>query len=219
MISFKDFLKSIFEQTILPRGKETDVVIARHPTAQQYKKGVLNPTGYYGGQIVHKGQQYQITHVPTENKTVYHHMPTGIPVAVVKYEKNRQGTITNIPYAGVHSGTPTGFARPAMAHMALTGQKVELNSSKLRTTPQGDKMVRIGQKKYGWTVKEEYLDKKTPSLSTLIKKNGKNILKQLKKGIKVEKEHTSNDKIAREIALDHLGELPDYYTRLSKMEK
>ena len=44
-------------------------------------------------------------------------------------------------------------------------------------------------------------------------------LKQLKMGIKVEKEHTSNDKIAREIALDHLGELPDYYTRLKKMEK
>ena len=41
---------------------------------------------------------------------------------------------------------------------------------------------------------------------------------QLKKGIKVEKEHTSDAVIAREIALDHLAEMPDYYDRLSDME-
>ena len=32
------------------------------------------------------------------------------------------------------------------------------------------------------------------------------------------KEHTSSDSVAREIALDHLMELPDYYTKLEKME-
>jgi Protein of unknown function (DUF5661) len=37
-------------------------------------------------------------------------------------------------------------------------------------------------------------------------------------GIKVEGEHTSNKEIARHIALAHLKELPDYYTRLKKME-
>ena len=42
---------------------------------------------------------------------------------------------------------------------------------------------------------------------------------QLKIGIKVEHEHTQDVPLAREIALDHLSELPDYYTRLSKMEK
>lgn len=43
--------------------------------------------------------------------------------------------------------------------------------------------------------------------------------KQLKMGIKVEMEHTKDKKIAKMIALDHLAEIPDYYTRLAKMEK
>ena len=42
--------------------------------------------------------------------------------------------------------------------------------------------------------------------------------KELKMGIKVEMEHTKNKVIAKRIALDHLAELPDYYTRLTKME-
>ena len=41
---------------------------------------------------------------------------------------------------------------------------------------------------------------------------------ELKKGIKVEMEHTTSPEIARRISLDHLAELPDYYTRLAKME-
>jgi hypothetical protein len=43
--------------------------------------------------------------------------------------------------------------------------------------------------------------------------------KQLEMGIKVEMEHTSCPTISRKIALDHLAEIPDYYTRLDKMEK
>lgn len=42
--------------------------------------------------------------------------------------------------------------------------------------------------------------------------------KELKMGIEVEKEHTDNPDLAREIAADHLSEFPDYYTRLAKME-
>lgn len=45
------------------------------------------------------------------------------------------------------------------------------------------------------------------------------ILQQLDIGIKIEQEHTTNSNVAREIALDHLTELPDYYTRLQKMEE
>ena len=45
------------------------------------------------------------------------------------------------------------------------------------------------------------------------------IKNQLAKGIKVEKEHTDDEKKARRIALDHLFEIPDYYDRLGKMEK
>ena len=42
---------------------------------------------------------------------------------------------------------------------------------------------------------------------------------QLKKGIKIEKEHTKSTMVAKLIAKDHLKEIPDYYTRLDKMEK
>jgi len=43
-------------------------------------------------------------------------------------------------------------------------------------------------------------------------------LNQLLMGIKVELEHTSDRSLALEIATDHLEEIPDYYTRLKKME-
>jgi hypothetical protein len=43
-------------------------------------------------------------------------------------------------------------------------------------------------------------------------------LEQLKQGIKTEREHTHDPVMALEIAIDHLTEYPDYYTRLAKME-
>ena len=43
--------------------------------------------------------------------------------------------------------------------------------------------------------------------------------KELELGRKIEMEHTSNPKFAERIALDHLSEIPDYYTRLVAMEK
>lgn len=42
---------------------------------------------------------------------------------------------------------------------------------------------------------------------------------ELKMGIKVELEHTNNPEVAKRIAIDHLAEFGDYYTRLIKMEK
>lgn len=65
------------------------------------------------------------------------------------------------------------------------------------------------------------LDVKTFTPAEIAQKHGVSVAeidKQLAMGIKVEKEHTSDDKIAREIALDHLRELPDYYTQLKKTE-
>ena len=41
---------------------------------------------------------------------------------------------------------------------------------------------------------------------------------QLKMGIPIEHEHTGDNNLARNIALQHLDEIPDYYTRLKKME-
>lgn len=68
----------------------------------------------------------------------------------------------------------------------------------------------------------EKLDVKTLTVNQLAKKHSvpvSDIQKQLDMGIKVEKEHTTDEKIAKEIALDHLGEDPEYYTKLIKMEK
>jgi hypothetical protein len=49
--------------------------------------------------------------------------------------------------------------------------------------------------------------------------NIKNVDKEeLKKGIKVEKEHTSDIKTATRIALDHLSEDPKYYSKLAKAD-
>jgi hypothetical protein len=45
------------------------------------------------------------------------------------------------------------------------------------------------------------------------------VMKQLEKGINVEMEHTKCSKIARKIAMDHLWERPDYYTKLKQIEK
>jgi hypothetical protein len=42
--------------------------------------------------------------------------------------------------------------------------------------------------------------------------------KQLSMGMKVEMEHTNNRKRAEEIAMDHLSENPNYYTKLKKIE-
>ncbi len=53
------------------------------------------------------------------------------------------------------------------------------------------------------------------------KKHGvslKNIQKQIEIGTKIESEHTSDERMARITALQHIDELPDYYTRLKKME-
>jgi hypothetical protein len=41
---------------------------------------------------------------------------------------------------------------------------------------------------------------------------------QLAMGVKIEQEHTSDPEKAKVIALDHLAEIPDYYTRLKAME-
>lgn len=45
------------------------------------------------------------------------------------------------------------------------------------------------------------------------------IKKELDKGADIELEHTKSEAKSKEIALDHLYEFPDYYTRLEKMEK
>jgi hypothetical protein len=52
-----------------------------------------------------------------------------------------------------------------------------------------------------------------------IKKMYDHLERQLKKGIKVEMEHTDNKKIAKEITMDHLSEDPNYYNKLAKIHR
>lgn len=69
---------------------------------------------------------------------------------------------------------------------------------------------------------KQFLNKRVLTVTALAKKHGVDkeyIEKQLKRGITVEHEHTSKLKVARQIALAHLGEDPDYYKKLKKMEK
>lgn len=71
-------------------------------------------------------------------------------------------------------------------------------------------------------LKEELPDVKTYDPKYIAKRHGvsvKQISDQLEKGIRVEYEHTKDRNKAKEIALDHLLEFPDYYDRLEKVEK
>jgi hypothetical protein len=58
--------------------------------------------------------------------------------------------------------------------------------------------------------------KTIPELATKFKVDHSYLEKQLSKGIEVETEHTSDKDIARQIALAHLGEKPNYYELLGK---
>ena len=60
------------------------------------------------------------------------------------------------------------------------------------------------------------------TIEQIAKKHGVDISfieKQLEIGEPIEHEHTKDHDLAKDIALQHLGEIPDYYTRLKRMEK
>jgi hypothetical protein len=98
------------------------------------------------------------------------------------------------------------------------------SSPKCNKTPAGKMCPKHGMD--NCSVSEE-VDPKGPtkpysSPAAIAKKHGVSIdaiNKQLELGIKVESEHTSSKSAARGTALQHLDELPDYYTKLNKMEK
>lgn len=65
--------------------------------------------------------------------------------------------------------------------------------------------------------------KKAKTPEEIAKQKGvplEDVIRQLQMGVKVEKEHTTDEEIAKHIALQHLEELPTtYYSMLKKMEK
>lgn len=67
----------------------------------------------------------------------------------------------------------------------------------------------------------EHLDKRTPTeeeLASKYKVDVSVVKRAVADGVKVELEHTSDRAIAKEIALDHLGERLDYYDQLTESE-
>lgn len=88
--------------------------------------------------------------------------------------------------------------------------RTEINAGK----PQ-DQAVAIAYSKAGKSMKKDEL-----AGGLADNKNPKDFdPKKLKEGLKVEMEHTSNKKIAQEIAMDHLTEDPSYYKKLKEIEK
>jgi len=72
-----------------------------------------------------------------------------------------------------------------------------------------------------WYIKAQNLNSEK-SVEDIAKKHNipiEDVEKELKMGIEIELEHTSDRKIAEKIAKDHLWEFKKYYTELSKMEK
>jgi len=70
--------------------------------------------------------------------------------------------------------------------------------------------------------KKNGLDNPTMNAQELAKKHKVSIEvinKEIERGVKIEKEHTSDEKIANKIARDHIGEDPKYYEKLKKVEK
>lgn len=58
----------------------------------------------------------------------------------------------------------------------------------------------------------------TKEIANKFKVSVEKIEAQIKKGVTVEMEHTSDKEKATEIATDHVSEFADYYDRLEKME-
>lgn len=69
-------------------------------------------------------------------------------------------------------------------------------------------------------VKSIYDDDKREKILDLIDEYGENyIINQLITGMNIELEHTDDNYESLQIAVDHVTEIPDYYTRLIAMEK
>jgi len=74
----------------------------------------------------------------------------------------------------------------------------------------------------GATDESEELNKRTPSVRELAKRyiiTPEEVHRQINRGVKIEFEHTNDIEVATEIAMDHIGEKLDYYTRLAKVEE
>lgn len=111
-------------------------------------------------------------------------------------------------------------AELTLSHDVDFGKIVETSAGAVAgvAMPMGG-MKRRNKKK---TESEQFPGVKTPNAKQIARKHGvplSQIKDQLRKGWRVELEHTIDWDVAKEIALDHLNELPDYYDRLADVEE
>jgi hypothetical protein len=70
------------------------------------------------------------------------------------------------------------------------------------------------------TISEQLKPAKSPEkIAVKFKVPVSKVNAQIKAGTKIEGEHTTNKSIARKIALQHVDERPDYYTKIKQLEK
>lgn len=115
------------------------------------------------------------------------------------------------------SGSAGGFSAPLFSTTKgdiIKGGKLKESKSKeiLKGGLSDNKTLMDLAKKHA------YDDSKDSTSKDKIDRMYKDLKLQLEKGIKVEMEHTKNKDKAREIAMDHLSEDPNYYTELKKIE-
>jgi len=106
-------------------------------------------------------------------------------------------------------------------HYSKSGWKKDGWMEKFVKYAEGALKQQISEAEIFALVEKGLLDKPTMSAEQLAKHHGvslEHINRQIKRGTKVEQEHTGNLNLADEIARDHLGEDPNYYTKLAKME-
>lgn len=109
-------------------------------------------------------------------------------------------------------------------HGAKRGKQVKGKSKtpkKTRPTTGGSSPHPMRGKLVGEDMDQPPLDVETLSVRDIAKLHGVDpakIQRELEMGIEVELEHSTDRSAATEIALDHLKELPDYYTQLATIE-
>lgn len=117
--------------------------------------------------------------------------------------------------AGLDSGGE--FGSENLAYKALRNQDYITQLYDLRDKLHSEELTI--ETMYSQPEHNKLLNRPTLSARMLAAKHNVSIghiITQLRKGIQVEKEHTTYGQTAREIALDHLSEDPNYYTKLKK---
>ena len=133
----------------------------------------------------------------------------------VKAVNNIIKKIRQYRQAGLDSGGE--FGPENLAYKALRNQDYITRLYDLRDKLHSEELTI--ETMYSQPEHNKLLNRPTLSVRMLAAKHNvsvTHIITQLRKGIEVEKEHTTYGQTAREIALDHLSEDPNYYTKLKK---